>query len=253
MRLLPGRLALVAAGVLVALLVGGCLPAPATRQASSISQLYFWTILMAAVVGGIVWTLLVLVVIRHRRRRGTPDDELPPQTKGNNLLEVIWTAGPLIAIVILFGMTLLTLNQMNTNAAGDPVQLRVEAYRWGWRMEYPAAGVVVQSTGPGEGPEAVLPVGQPVSISITSADVIHAFFVPQFLYKRDAIPGQLNTFTLTIDEPGTYAGQCAEFCGLYHSQMPFTIRAVAPAEFQAWLSQAVHDAASPVSSSEPSP
>jgi len=87
-----------------------------------------------------------------------------------------------------------------------------------------------------DGPEAVLPVGEPVRVVVTSHDVIHSFYVPVFLFKRDAIPGRESSFDFTIADPGTYGGQCAEFCGVYHSRMPFTIRAVSPAEFETWLS-----------------
>ena len=110
----------------------------------------------------------------------------------------------------------------------------VEAFRWGWRMTYPSDGVSVEGV-LAPGPVAVLPVGRQVQIKLSANDVIHSFFVPQFLYKKDAIPGHPNTFTITIAEPGTYAGQCAEFCGVFHSQMPFTIRAVSDTDYQAWL------------------
>ena len=80
-----------------------------------------------------------------------------------------------------------------------------------------------------------LPVGEPVLIRLTAADVIHSWYVPAFFFKRDAIPGRVNEFEFTIEQPGTYGGQCAEFCGLLHSQMFFTIRAVEADQYQAWI------------------
>jgi cytochrome c oxidase subunit II len=85
------------------------------------------------------------------------------------------------------------------------------------------------------GPEFVLPVGEPVRITLVAADVVHAFYVPAFLFKRDAVPGRETVFEITIEQPGSYGGQCAEFCGTFHSRMPFTIRAVSRTEFEAWL------------------
>jgi cytochrome c oxidase subunit 2 len=81
----------------------------------------------------------------------------------------------------------------------------------------------------------VVPVGEPIHIVLTSADVDHAFYVPQFLFKRDAIPGHPNEFDVTITDPGTYNGQCAEFCGIYHDRMLLSVQAVSRPEYDAWL------------------
>jgi cytochrome c oxidase subunit 2 len=230
------RSALLAVAVMC-LAVAGCMPTPETTQANDIDFLYLIAQILAAGVGITVYGLLVFMIVRYRRRRPPAPGEMPPQIHGNNVLEVIWTGIPLLIVTFLFGMTVWTLVRIGDPQPGQPVQLSVLAYRWGWRMTYSDFGVVVQSSGPGEGPVAVLPVGEPVTVTLTSQDVIHSFFVPQFLYKRDAIPGMTNVFTVNIDNPGVYAGQCAEFCGMYHYAMPFTIQAVSPAEFQAWLTQ----------------
>jgi cytochrome c oxidase subunit II len=224
-------LALVAAAVLVA----GCLPQAATSEGASVNNLYNIAFAMSVVVAVLVWGLTTWAIIRYRRgRRATT--ELPPQTRGSLVLETIWTAGPLLAILVLFTLTLLTLNIVNAAPQQGALRLDVEAFRWGWRMSYPDDGVSVEGV-LAPGPQAVLPVGRQIEINLTATDVIHSFFVPQFLYKRDAIPGHPTAFTVTIQQEGTYAGQCAEFCGVYHSQMPFTIRAVSDADYQAWLAQ----------------
>ncbi len=88
----------------------------------------------------------------------------------------------------------------------------------------------------GQTPEIVVPINEPLHVTLTANDVVHAFYVPAFLYKHDATPGHQNTFDLRIVQPGTYAGQCAEFCGTYHSRMPFSIRAVPRAEYESWVS-----------------
>jgi cytochrome c oxidase subunit II len=221
--------------VLVALVSAGCIPNAATSEGQSINSLYALAFGMSVVVAILVWGLMTWAIIRYRRGRKTNTD-LPPQTRGSLVLEAIWTGGPLLAILVLFGATLLTLNVVNAAPAHDAIQLNVEGFRWGWRMTYPDDGVSVEGV-LAPGPEAVLPVGREIDINLTATDVIHSFFVPQFLYKRDAIPGHPTTFTITIQQEGTYAGQCAEFCGLYHSQMPFTIRAVSDADYEAWLAQ----------------
>jgi cytochrome c oxidase subunit 2 len=100
------------------------------------------------------------------------------------------------------------------------------------------------------GPELYVPVNEHVRVTLTGADVIHAFFVPQFLFKKDAIPGHDNEFAFTVDEAGRYGGQCAEFCGIYHSRMPFTVVAVPRAEYDAWI--AAHRGVAP-SLGSPSP
>ncbi len=104
----------------------------------------------------------------------------------------------------------------------------------------------------------VVPVGETIQLTLTSRDVIHGFYVPAFLFKRDVIPGQANAFDFTVDEPGTYTGQCTQFCGLFHHAMTFTLRAVTPAEFDAWLAQkqatpAPSPAASPAPPGSPAP
>src|SRR5207244_10930986 len=114
--------------------------------------------------------------------------------------------------------------------SGSPaVVLRATASQWQWEFQYPASGFTVIGT-PTHNPEMVLPAGRTVEIRLLSVDVDHAFFVPDFLFKRDAIPGFPNTFDLNIDHPGIYRGECAEFCGVNHSDMNFTIRAVSPSE-----------------------
>ena len=101
-------------------------------------------------------------------------------------------------------------------------------------VRVPGEGVRIEGTRE-PGPEVYVPVGENVHVSLTGNDVIHAFFVPQFLFKKDAVPGRINQFAFTVETPGRYRGQCAEFCGIYHSEMPFTIVAVTRPEYEAWL------------------
>jgi cytochrome c oxidase subunit 2 len=242
-------LLLVAAAVVAA----GCLPRPATTEARSIADLYWIFMAAAAVVAGVVYVLATWAVLRYRRR----GDRLPKQVFGNAGLELAWTAVPALTVLVLFILTLGALGRVERSSdpaggstasagagdaatgaeAGGAVRLEVTAFRWGWRFTYPDEGITVSGL-VDQPAEAVLPVGRPIHLELSATDVAHAFYVPQFLFKRDAIPGHQTSFSITIEEPGTYAGQCAEFCGIYHARMPFTIRAVPELDYEAWLEQA---------------
>jgi len=228
----------------VALAVGGCLPTPATQEARAIAELYTILMGLAAVVAVIVLGLATYMIVRYRRRRG--DDTLPPQIHGDRRFEAVWTAIPLATIVVLLVLTVITLQRVDAVVDGGSatVKVDVQAFRWGWRFAYPDQGILVVGVTP-DGPELVVPVGEPVQVTLTANDVVHSFFVPQFLFKRDAIPGRRNVFGFTVDTAGTYRGQCAEFCGVGHSRMPFTVRAVPRAEFEAWLASAPRGSLTP--------
>jgi cytochrome c oxidase subunit 2 len=231
----------VAAGTLLA----GCLPAPATAEARRVADLYATFMAIAGVVAVIVLGLTFFAVLRYRRRQG--DDTLPRQVHGNLAYEITWTGLPIVTIIGLLVLTVLVLNSFDAAVqATAGAEIRVTAHRWGWRFDYPQEGVRVEGIGE-PGPEVYVPVGEPVRVTLTGADVNHAFFVPEFLFKKDAIPGRDNVFAFTVDEPGRYGGQCAEFCGIYHARMPFTVVAVSRADYDAWLAQAATRASPPPS------
>ena len=221
----------------VAISVGaaGCMPAPATEQARSVTDLWSQFLVAAAIVGGLVWILITIAILRFRRRPsvGAPDT-LPPQIADSRRLEIAWTTGPIVVVLILFWLTLGALGRIDAHEPGR-VTVEVTAYRWQWRFDYPGTGVSVVG-GPGQPAEMVVPAGEPIHIVLIATDVAHAFYVPAFLFKRDAIPGRPNEFDLTI-EAGTYGGQCAEFCGVFHDRMLLSVRAVPRADYEAWLAQ----------------
>ena len=227
------RVALSALLVVAAIVVAGCLPAPVTTQGRDVARLYGTFLLIAAIVVVVVLGLAIFAILRYR---GTPDDdELPPQVHGNLRFEAVWTGIPILTIIGLLVLTVVVLNSFDDAVrANASVEVRVTAYRWGWRFTYPNDDVVVEGIG-APGPELYVPVDENVHVTLTGADVIHAFYVPQFLFKKDAIPGHDNEFAFTVDEAGRYGGQCAEFCGIYHSRMPFTVVAVPRAEYDAWI------------------
>jgi cytochrome c oxidase subunit 2 len=213
----------------LATLVGGCMPSPATTQGKEIDNL--WTVFLVGgiIVAAIVWGLVTFALLRYRRR----GDQLPKQTEGSLRIEATWTIIPLITVLVLFVLTVRTISAVDTVEPGG-MNLHVTAFRWQWQAEYPDAGVKLVGTT--EAPlEIVLPVDTPVHVTLDSLDVNHAFFVPDFLFKRDAIPGKPTYFDLRITAPGVYNGACAEFCGIGHDEMLFTIKAMEPAAFQQWL------------------
>jgi cytochrome c oxidase subunit 2 len=216
----------------IASLLGGCLPAPATQQARAVTDLWTVFIVAAAGVGALVWGLITFDILRYRRRAADAT-KIPPQIHDAPRLEIAWTAGPIILVLILFWLTLGALDKIDARDPGKVI-VDVTAFRWQWKFDYPGTGVSVIG-GPDAPAEMVVPAGEPIHIVLTATDVAHAFFVPAFLFKRDAIPGRPNEFDLTIDAPGAYGGQCAEFCGVFHDRMLLTVRAVTRPEYDAWL------------------
>jgi cytochrome c oxidase subunit 2 len=217
-----------------------------TTQGQAAVNLYLLTFVVAVIVFILVEGLLLLIAFRFRRKAG--DDVIPTQTHGNNRLEFLWTLIPAITVTVLFAAVLLTLtNETEVESSNPAVVVDVTGFQWQWTFAYPgyvaADGKPISFTGAGtQGPEMVLPIKEDVQIRVTGQDVIHSFYVPQFFYKKDAIPGRINTFQINITEAGTYGGQCAEFCGLGHANMYFTVRAVTPDEFTQWAQDALNKA-----------
>jgi cytochrome c oxidase subunit II len=231
------RLAAVAVAVTVAAgcsLPGFGAPEPRSEQGETIFSLWQGFFVAAAVVGLIVYGLLIFVIVRYRRgRRG---DEVPDQTAYHIPLEVAYTAIPILIVAVLFGVSWWAQDEVTAVAADPAARVEVIGFRWSWQFHYPDEDVTITGE-PGRGPEMVIPVGQPVQLRLISDDVNHSFWVPDFLSKRDLIPGVRNVIDVTPTETGEYVGRCAEFCGLDHWRMNFSIRVVEPEEYQAWLDE----------------
>ncbi len=222
------RIALLAAGL------GGPFGPPpgATLQARHVHDLWAVFFFTAAGVAAVVYGLIFWSIVKYRKR----SDELPPQFRENVPLEITYTAIPLLIVAGLFILSYRTEGFVDQVATGadPPVTIRVTGFQWSWRFQYEGTAVQVAGT-PDRPPEAVVPTGRPIRFILESADVMHAFWVPSFLFKRDTMPGITNQVDLTVQDPGTYLGECAEFCGLDHTRMLFRIRAVSPAEYARWL------------------
>ncbi len=221
--------------------VGGA--TPVTDRAVATKALYDIVFYIAVVIFLIVETMIVFTVLRYRRKPG--DEALPPQIHGNNLVEVIWTAIPTAIVLLLFVMSWQTLNTVEAKPPSE-VHVRAVAARYQWRFDYldaNGATLFSQALPVGEEGGMFLPVGEPITVTLKADDVIHAFYVPRFLFKRDAVPGKENVFSFTVEEAGTYRGQCAELCGAFHGSMIFDVHALPKADFDAWLAAQVEMAA----------
>ena len=207
---------------------------PITEQGVATQSLYTVTFWIAVAVFAVVEGLLLWITIRYRRR--PTDVDLPKQTHGSNPLELLWTIIPTITVTALFIGVLITLTEQHTVSATDQPDLVVDVtgFQWQWKFDYPDQGLSFTGTGR-TGPTMALPTNETVRIRLHSSDVIHAFYVPQFLYKLDVVPGRVNEMDVNITNPGVYGGQCAEFCGLAHADMHFTVHAMSRGEFDAWV------------------
>ena len=178
----------------------------------------------------VVWGLILWAVIFHRKR----GDRLPPQVRYNLPIEILYTALPFVLIAVLFYYTAKDENYIDKLSSNPNVTVNVIGYQWSWQFQYPQYNVTDNGVMyPGPLPMLELPTGRDVRFNLTSPDVIHSFWVPEFLFKRDVIPGHPNHFEVTLTKTGTYIGHCSELCGLYHSRMLFTLKVVTPDQFQA--------------------
>ena len=215
----------------------------ATRQANRMYDLWVGSVVAALVVGFLVWGLIFWCVIRYRKR----GDELPAQTRYNMPMETLYTVVPFLVIAVLFYYTAIIQTDVNKLSKDPDVTVEVVAFKWNWQFNYrsgptdPRAGQEGQTVASTLGstdviPLLVLPVGRSIRFEEHSQDVIHSFWVPELLFKRDVFPGNIrNVFEVTIDKKGRYVGRCAELCGAYHSQMTFELVAVSPEDYERFL------------------
>lgn len=219
-------------------------PPGITDEARTMHRLYLVVLSLAlAVFVGVVGALL-FAVFRYRRRRS--DEPLPPQIHGSAKVEVIWVAIPGIIVLTLFTYSAVVLAKVDRKAPEDALTIRVTGFQFQWKFEYDLQdlgrsnpvgreGTVTLLGTPAEIPELVIPVDEPVEFVLHSNDVIHSFYVRDFLYKLDLIPGLENRFVVVPRATGTFRGQCAELCGVDHALMLFTVRVVPRDEFDRWI------------------
>lgn len=203
---------------------------PGSDTAGDVASLFWVVTAIAAVVFIVVEGLIIFAVVRYRRQY---PDEIPEQIHGNTRLELIWTVVPVLILAVLFGLTLRMLAEQRY-APPESMVVEVTGNQWFWEFNYPETEVTLNS----RTDDLVIPAGRPIQFEIRSNDVIHSFWVPELSGKIDAIPGHTNTLWFTA-EPGSYDGECAEFCGLQHYDMLFTVRVVPEDEFAEWMAQEI--------------
>ena len=225
--------------VVLSLLLGACelpsfgAPSPASEQGEQIYDLYRWFFAAAVGVGTFVISLLVYVLVRFRRR----NDDVPRQNPYNVPIEVLYTAVPLLIVAVLFGFSVRTELAVNEVSDDPDHVIEVLGFQWQWQFRYSETGLVITGTPESGRPELVLARGETTRLELETPDVNHSFWVPRFLNKRDLIPGVENAIDVTPTEAGTYEGVCAEYCGLDHARMLFTVRVVEPDEYDEWLEE----------------
>jgi cytochrome c oxidase subunit 2 len=227
----------------------GLLP-PVTRQGQVVLALWQGSWIAAWAVGALVWGLIICAVIFYRKR----SDRVPRQVRYNLPIEILYTVVPFIMIGVMFYFTAKDENYIDKLSPHPDVVVDVTGFQWSWEFQYPQYPVTNSSTGQTEvtqfgqmwspsakNPSAGLPVleipeNETVRFNLTSIDVIHAFWVVPFEFKRDVVPGHPNHFEVTATTTGVFTGRCTELCGLYHSRMLFTIKIVTKAQFRQWIS-----------------
>jgi cytochrome c oxidase subunit 2 len=222
-------------------------PEPVTKQGQVALTLWQGSWIAAWAVGAVVWGLTVWAIIFHRKKRAPA---APPQQVRYNLpIEMLYTVVPFIMIGVLFFFTVRDENYIDRLSARPDVTVIVTGYQWSWQFQYRDYPVPGSPTGyvtmngqpwsPQQGsrqlPLLVIPENETVRFDLVSTDVVHAFWIVPFEFKRDVIPGHPNHFEVTPTHTGTWVGRCTELCGLYHSRMLFRVEIVTPAQFSQWI------------------
>jgi cytochrome c oxidase subunit 2 len=215
------------------------LPEPMTHQADAIYETWLGSVAAALAVGVFVWGLIFFAVIRYRKN----SDELPRQVRYNLPIEVLYTVVPFVIISVLFYYTAVNENYINKTEKNPDLIVDIVGFQWNWQFQYPKQKV--QITGSLTQPAVmVLPADKRIRFVETSPDVIHSWFVPAFMFKRDVVPGRANSFEIKIKPEAaghTYIGRCAEFCGEKHARMNFYVKVVTQPEFEAYLAELAKD------------
>ena len=246
-----------------ALVLTGCSPVvekgwlPTERGTTSntdrIMDLWVNSWIAALIVGTITWGLMIWCIVAYRRRKGTVG--FPRQTSFNLPLEVFYLTIPLFMVLVFFYFTDRDQQAIDDRSQPADVVVDVRGKQWAWDFNYKRGDVInedvheagVQAHLTGEAvdkeklPTLYLPVNRSVDLELNSRDVIHSFWVPAFLQKRDMIPGKTNYIRFTPTKEGTYDGKCAELCGEYHSEMLFRVKVVSESEFQAHMDKLRQD------------
>ena len=233
----------VAIGIPLALLIPW-FPAEASTQAGNIHTLYYVLLIVSVPIFVLVETVVLYSVWKFRMKPGEEEKDGPP-IHGNTRLEVVWTALPAILIVGLCGYAYSVLRSNEKTHPGAMV-VNITERQFAFQFGYPQPGGKQILSG-----DLYLPKGQPVVFHLTSVDVIHSFFVPEFSEKLDAVPGITTTLRVTPTRIGNYPAECTELCGAGHSLMRAPVHVVTPTAFRTWLSHQKPNGPPPVGTPPP--
>lgn len=231
--LIAGLLVPVSTALIYLLLTNiGILPEQASTQAVTIDRLFNAHFLMIALLFSMIVVFIVYSIFVFRSKPGEKQEGA--NFKGNNRLEVIWTIIPLGTVIAFSFFGARNLAETRT-ADPQALNVTVTAFQWGWSFEYPDYGIITQ--------ELYLPVDRQVLLSLTSRDVIHSFWVPEFRVKQDALPGEnlVKQLRITPTKMGSYTVMCAELCGGSHAYMNSPVIVVSQADFESWVSEQVNE------------
>jgi cytochrome c oxidase subunit 2 len=221
---------------------------PLSQPAQEIKETSFLVLAICAVIFVIVAGLLVYAIVRFRHRAGDEATE-PPQVYGSNQIETAWTVLPILIVFVLILVTSRTIADIqNRKPATGSVNSTVVGHQWWWEIRYPELGIVTAN-------ELHVPAStegnhRPTFLTLQSADVAHSFWVPQLAGKTDLIPNRENLMWIAPTEPGTYLGNCAEYCGMQHARMLLRVVVHTPQEFERWVKEQQQPAVEDASTSE---
>lgn len=223
------------------LLASGCsgarygVPSSAATQGDDFLALWRVFVPIAGLVVLLIWGLVLWIVLRSRawkRRDGEPDQE-----QYHVRLEVLYTVVPLLLVGVLFGLTVVRTDAITATVDDPDETIEVFGFQWSWRFTYLDDGLAVTGLD-NEAPTLRLPVDRTTRLHLVADDVIHSFWLPEFLTKRDLVPGVENEIDITPTRTGRFMGRCAEFCGLNHTEMRFWVEVLPAEEYDAWIDDA---------------
>jgi cytochrome c oxidase subunit 2 len=197
---------------------------PVSPQAHAITTLMLIVFAICAAIFVLVAWLVVYGAIRYRSRSVAVE---PVQSFGSTRVEMLWTAGPLLLLVVVFGLTVAAGHAADPSTPNRDPDVRLIGHQWWWEVQYPRIGVVTAN-------EIHMPTNTRLLLELRSADVIHDFWVPQLGRKMDMVPGHPTSLWIEADADGTYSGACAEYCGAEHAWMRLRVIAEPPQDFARW-------------------
>jgi cytochrome c oxidase subunit 2 len=204
----------------------GLFPTEASAQSIPVDQLFYVHLWMISFLFSLIMVTLIFSLVAFHRRKGEQGDGA--YLTGNSALEITWTSIPLMAVLVLAYVGAKTLGAIGVI---DPsaLQVKVTAGQWYWQFQYPEYGITSS--------ELYLPVQKQIDLEMTSVDVIHSFWVPEFRVKQDIIPGRTVDLRVTPILIGQYTVRCSELCGLRHAYMETPVYVLSQADFDQWVSQ----------------